>query len=95
MQTINTRKYLTESSAHVLGYLGEVNKEKIKLDQYYNKGDLYGVKGIEAGYEKQLRGKKECLLHLSTYIIEHKEDFKKVNLTHYLFLVIIFIQLLI
>jgi penicillin-binding protein 2 len=38
--------------------LGEVNKEKIKLDQYYNKGDLYGVKGIEAGYEKQLRGKK-------------------------------------
>ena len=58
LQTINTRKYLTESSAHVLGYLGEVNKEKIKLDQYYNKGDLYGVKGIEAGYEKQLRGKK-------------------------------------
>ena len=58
LQTINTRKYLTESSAHVLGYLGEVNKEKINLDQYYNKGDLYGVKGIEAGYEKQLRGKK-------------------------------------
>ena len=44
LQTINTRKYLTESSAHVLGYLGEVNKEKIKLDKYYNKGDLYGCK---------------------------------------------------
>ena len=29
-----------------------------RQDQYYNKGDLYGVKGIEAGYEKKLRGKK-------------------------------------
>ena len=58
LQTINTRKYLTKSSAHVLGYLGEVNKEKIEVDKYYNKGDLFGVKGIEGGYEEQLRGKK-------------------------------------
>ena len=58
LQTINTRKYLTESSAHVLGYLGEVNQEKVDADTYYNKGDLLGVKGIEAGYEKHLRGKK-------------------------------------
>ena len=58
LQTINTRKYLTESSAHVLGYLGEVNQEKVDTDTYYNKGDLLGVKGIEAGYEKHLRGKK-------------------------------------
>ena len=58
LQTINTRKYLTESSAHILGYLGEVNQEKVDTDTYYNKGDLLGVKGIEAGYEKHLRGKK-------------------------------------
>ena len=58
LQTINTRKYLTESSAHILGYLGEVNQEKVDTDTYYNKGDLLGVKGIEAGYEKYLRGKK-------------------------------------
>ena len=58
LQTINTRKYLTESSAHVLGYLGEVNQEKVDTDTYYNKGDLLGVKGIEAGYETHLRGKK-------------------------------------
>ena len=58
LQTINSRKYLTESSAHVLGYLGEVNQEKVSNDKYYNKGDLVGVKGIEAGYEKHLRGKK-------------------------------------
>ena len=58
LQTINTRKYLTQSSAHVLGYLGEVNKKKIEKNKYYSKGDLYGVKGIEAGYESELRGKK-------------------------------------
>ena len=58
LQTINTRKYLTESSAHVLGYLGEVNQAKIEQETYYNKGDLFGVKGIEAGYERYLRGKK-------------------------------------
>ena len=58
LQTINTRKYLTESSAHVLGYLGEVNQEKVDVDTYYNKGDLLGVKGIEAGYETYLRGEK-------------------------------------
>ena len=58
LQTINSRKYLTASSAHVLGYLGEVNQEKVSNDKYYNKGDLVGVKGIEAGYEQHLRGKK-------------------------------------
>ena len=34
LQTINSRKYLTESSAHVLGYLGEVNQEKVSNDKY-------------------------------------------------------------
>jgi len=58
LQTINTRKYLTASSAHVLGYLGEVSMQKIEQDKYYNKGDLFGVKGIEGGYEEKLRGKK-------------------------------------
>ena len=36
LQTINTRKYLTQSSAHVLGYLGEVNKKKIEKNKYYS-----------------------------------------------------------
>ena len=38
--------------------MGEVNQEKVSNDKYYNKGDLVGVKGIEAGYEQDLRGKK-------------------------------------
>ena len=58
LQTINTRKYATKSAAHILGYLGEVSKKKVEEDAYYNNGDLYGVKGIEAGYEKNLKGKK-------------------------------------
>jgi len=58
LQTINTRKYTTKSAAHILGYLGEVNRKKVEQDSYYNNGDLYGVKGIEGGYEKDLRGKK-------------------------------------
>ena len=58
LQTVNTRKYSTESAAHLIGYLGEVNAQKVQKEEYYNNGDLYGVKGIEAGYEKELRGKK-------------------------------------
>jgi penicillin-binding protein 2 len=58
LQTINTRKYATNSGAHLLGYLGEVNTKKIKEDNYYNNGDLAGLQGIEGGYEKELRGQK-------------------------------------
>ena len=58
LQTINTRKYATKVGAHLLGYLGEVNSKKVALDEYYNNGDLIGVKGIEGGYEDRLRGEK-------------------------------------
>jgi len=64
LQTINTRKYLTETSSHLIGYLGEVSKQKVKEIEYYNNGDLFGVKGIEAGYEKELRGKKGMAITL-------------------------------
>jgi len=64
LQTINTRKYLTESASHLIGYLGEVSKQKVKENKYYNNGDLFGVKGIEAGYEKELRGKKGMAITL-------------------------------
>ena len=58
LQTVNTRRYFTKHGAHVVGYLGEVNKKKVDDEDYYNNGDLFGVKGIEAGYEKELRGEK-------------------------------------
>tara|TARA_B110000240_G_scaffold13737_1_gene14256 strand:+ start:1225 stop:3030 length:1806 start_codon:yes stop_codon:yes gene_type:complete len=58
LQTVNTRRYFTKHGAHIVGYLGEVNKKKVDDEDYYNNGDLFGVKGIEAGYEKELRGEK-------------------------------------
>jgi len=52
-----TRDYPINAAAHAIGFLGEVNDEKIK-EKYYTKGDLEGKTGIEASYENQLRGDK-------------------------------------
>ena len=58
-----TRDYPVKVAAHAIGYLGEVGKEKIK-EKYYTKGDLEGKTGIEASYEKDLRGEKGMKLVL-------------------------------
>ena len=52
------RKYMVNSAANLLGYINEVDKNDIKNDPYYQQGDFIGKNGIEAGYEKILRGKK-------------------------------------
>lgn len=54
------RNYKYNSSAHVLGYLGEVSKAGLEEqeDDYYEQGDYVGKKGIERFYENQLRGVK-------------------------------------
>lgn len=52
------RKYPKPIAAHLLGYVGEVNKEKAKTDAYYNEGDYIGISGIERSYENELRGVK-------------------------------------
>ena len=52
------RKYSYNSSAHLLGYVGEVDSSIIKRDRYYEMGDYYGVSGVESTYEKYLRGSK-------------------------------------
>jgi penicillin-binding protein 2 len=43
-------------AAHVLGYVGEVNPEELKKLKGYVNGDTIGRSGIEAAYEKVLRG---------------------------------------
>ena len=58
-----TRDYPVKVAAHTIGYLGEVGKEKI-TEKYYTKGDLEGKTGIEASYEKELRGEKGMKLIL-------------------------------
>ena len=52
------RGYSYPNLAHALGYVAEINKEQLLSDtsNYYRIGDLKGISGIEAYYEKQLRG---------------------------------------
>ncbi len=49
-----------ESSAHILGYLGEVSKDHLKKPEYadYQQGDLVGKGGLESILEPYLRGGK-------------------------------------
>lgn len=47
-----------EKLAHVVGYTGEISEEQLKMPEYknYRLGDQIGKTGIEAEYEKLLRG---------------------------------------
>ena len=55
----NVRSYPHRSSAHVLGYLGEVNQRQIdKPGSSYELGDFIGSVGLEKMYEEELKGKK-------------------------------------
>ncbi len=57
-QSRTLREYTYSSAAHVLGYVGEVNRTDIENDNYYRQGDYIGVSGIEKTYENELRGEK-------------------------------------
>ncbi len=54
------RNYKYVSSAHVLGFLGEVSKDELntQTESYYEQGDFLGKKGVERFYEEYLRGIK-------------------------------------
>jgi penicillin-binding protein 2 len=54
------RVYTSESMANALGYISEISPEQLKKDTaaYYRPGDYIGKSGIEASYEKYLRGQK-------------------------------------
>jgi len=58
IQKRSLRNYETTIGANVLGDIGEVNNSIMKRDPYYKMGDLIGKQGIEASYEKTLRGVK-------------------------------------
>jgi penicillin-binding protein 2 len=46
-------------AAHLLGHLGEISAEQLKLPAYrgYAAGDVIGQGGVEAGYDRWLRGR--------------------------------------
>ncbi len=55
----NIRNYPLESSAHVVGYLGEANEKEIENNpQTYGLGDYIGKSGVESVYEEVLKGEK-------------------------------------
>jgi len=54
------RAYPKPVLANALGYIGEIDKERLKADstRYYNQGDYIGISGLEKKYEDWLRGKR-------------------------------------
>src|SRR5690606_4969713 len=54
------RNYKFVSSAHVLGFLGEVSRSELdkQEENYYEQGDFLGKDGVERFYETYLRGIK-------------------------------------
>jgi penicillin-binding protein 2 len=58
VQPRTLRKYPKSIAAHLLGYIGEVDKRVTEKNPYYRDGDYIGISGIEKSYEKELRGIK-------------------------------------
>jgi len=58
IQTRMTRAYNLPIAAHLIGYLGEVNRDDLSKDHYYSLGDYLGRDGLEKQYEEELRGTK-------------------------------------
>lgn len=58
IQKRSIRQYTSNTAAHILGDVGEVNPKDIENDEYYQSGDYIGKLGVERSYEQQLRGVK-------------------------------------
>ena len=51
--------HYNDLAAHALGYLGEINKDKLmKGESGYRMGDIVGKEGVEFLFEKDMQGKK-------------------------------------
>jgi penicillin-binding protein 2 len=62
----SARGYFESNSAHILGYMSEVDQQKIdESDGLYLPGDYCGSTGVESYYEDRLRGTKG-----SSYILK-------------------------
>ena len=59
VQNRTVRRYPDSVAAQVLGYIGEVDENRIKkTNNYYQIGDYIGISGIEKSYETVLRGQR-------------------------------------
>ncbi len=53
------RNYIYKDlAAHIVGYLGEINKDQLKIKSGYQMGDLIGKEGIELLFQEDMKGYK-------------------------------------
>ncbi|MFO8235521.1 MAG: penicillin-binding protein 2 [Bacteroidales bacterium] len=64
VQPRTIRKYSQPSAAHLMGYVGEVDRSMVQSNDYYKSGDYIGISGIEREYEEELRGEKGVKVYL-------------------------------
>ncbi|HOK38931.1 MAG: penicillin-binding protein 2 [Bacteroidales bacterium] len=64
VQNRTLRKYTSSLGAHILGDIGEIDKETLEKNPYYTGGDYIGKSGVEKYYETVLRGKKGVKIFL-------------------------------
>ncbi|MBF6598646.1 MAG: penicillin-binding protein 2 [Fermentimonas sp.] len=58
IQSRTERQYNFPNMGLILGYVAEVDKNKMAADPYYVRGDYVGKSGIELSHESDLRGEK-------------------------------------
>ncbi len=58
IQNRTERQYSYPNMGLILGYIAEVDRNKMSEDPYYVRGDYVGKSGIELSHEEDLRGKK-------------------------------------
>lgn len=64
IQNRTVRQYSYHNAGLLLGYVAEVDKDHMKNDDYYARGDYGGRSGIELTYEKEIRGEKGVEIYL-------------------------------
>lgn len=78
IQARTTRAYTYPVMANALGYVSEINQKQLDRDTagYYRQGDYIGQSGIEAYYEKELRGRRGVKFRIKNVRGIEKGDFE-------------------
>jgi len=75
-QVRTIRRYPLKVAPHILGYIGEVDKDLCERDPDYKEGDYIGISGIEESYEDDLRGKKGVKIMMFDAMNKEVGDYK-------------------
>lgn len=75
-QARTIRQYPVDAGGNLLGYISEVDADFIKSHDGYKAGDYAGKTGIEATYEKELRGEKGYKIYLRNALNKIESSYK-------------------